>query len=196
MALPHAESSPTLNDVVAPEAAAPADLRAAEDHFVRIWGQMGANWGIPRTMAEIHALLYITDRPMCTDDVMDRLSISRGNASMSLRSLLEWNLVYREHKRGDRKEYFRAVQDVWQIFRTIMRERKKREVEPAIAGLQECRALVEADPADPDGSRKAHRDRLVAMLDFFVLLDTVTERLGGRTGSGLKVVAGLLQKAI
>ena len=83
-----------------------AQLYTAQDLFIRRWGEMGQTWGINRTMAEIHALLYITARPLCTDDVMERLHISRGNASMSLRALCDWGIIRRLHKRGERREYF------------------------------------------------------------------------------------------
>src|SRR4026207_2034820 len=79
-------------------------LNTAQDLFIRRWGEMGQTWGINRTMAEIHALLYITAQPLCTDDVMERLNISRGNASMSLRALCDWGIVRRLHKRGERRE--------------------------------------------------------------------------------------------
>ena len=97
-----------------------AELREPQDRFVSVWGQMGSAWGISRTMAEVHALLFITGEPLCTDEIMDRLEISRGNASMSLRALTDWGVVTRTHKRGDRKEYFRAEQDVWAMFRVIV----------------------------------------------------------------------------
>ena len=96
------------------------DLKEAQDRFIAIWGQMAGAWGISRTMAEVHALLFITGESLCTDDVMDRLEISRGNASMSLRALLDWGIVERAHRRGDRKEYFRAEQDVWSLFRACL----------------------------------------------------------------------------
>jgi len=101
-------------------------LRRSQERFVALWGQMGANWGIARTMAEVHATLFIMGRPMNTDEIMDFLQISRGNASMTLRALVDWGLVQRLHMRGDRKEYFQAEQDVWAIFRAIVRERVKR----------------------------------------------------------------------
>lgn len=100
---------------------------------------MGSSWGIPRTMAEVHALLYIVGEPLNTDQIMARLSISRGSASMSLKSLHDWGLIARAHRRGDRKEYFRAEQDVWQVFRIITRERKRREIDPVLMALHECR---------------------------------------------------------
>ena len=84
----------------------------AESLFIRRWGEMAANWGISRTMAEIHALLYLTAEPLCTDDVMEQLEVSRGSASTNLRELVNWGLIHRIHRRGDRKEYFDAEKDV------------------------------------------------------------------------------------
>ena len=96
-------------------------------NLVRRWGEMGGYWGISRTMAEIHALLFVSGRPLCTDDIMEQLQVSRGNASMNLRSLVDWALIERVHKLGDRKEYFQADTDVWHMFETITRERRRRE---------------------------------------------------------------------
>jgi DNA-binding transcriptional regulator GbsR (MarR family) len=117
-------------------------LRESKALLVRRWGEMGGYWGISRTMAEIHALLFVSGEPLCTDDVMEQLHVSRGNASMNLRALVDWGLVRREHKLGDRKEYFRADTDVWHMFETIMRERRRREVEPIIATIDRCREMV------------------------------------------------------
>src|SRR3954462_11186356 len=103
-------------------------LREAQDMFIRRWGEMGQTWGINRTMAEIHALLFITAQPLCTDDVMERLNISRGNASMSLRALCDWGIIRRLHKRGERREYFESLSDVWEMFSIIAAERKRREM--------------------------------------------------------------------
>jgi DNA-binding transcriptional regulator GbsR (MarR family) len=94
-------------------------------------------------MAEIHALLFISVRPLCTDDIMVQLQISRGNASMNLRALVDWGLIERVHKLGDRREYFQADTDVWRMFETIMRERRRREVEPIIATIDRCCATLE-----------------------------------------------------
>lgn len=113
-------------------------LQDAKNMIVRRWGEMGGYWGINRTMAEIHALLFVTREPLCTDDIMDQLQISRGNASMNLRALVDWGLIERVHKRGDRKEYFKADSNVWHMFETIMRERRRREVEPIIATIDHC----------------------------------------------------------
>jgi len=121
-------------------------LQQARNMFVRRWGEMGGYWGISRTMAEIHALLFVSRKPLCTDDVMDQLKISRGNTSMNLRALVDWGLIERVHILGDRKEYFTADTDVWRMFETIMRERKRREVEPIFATLDRCEELVASEP--------------------------------------------------
>src|SRR3954469_5960060 len=92
----------------APGNATEQRLREAQEMFIRRWGEMGQTWGINRAMAEIHALLYITATPLCTDDVMERLHISRGNASMSLRALCDWGIIRRQHRRGERREYFES----------------------------------------------------------------------------------------
>jgi DNA-binding transcriptional regulator GbsR (MarR family) len=117
-------------------------LQQAKNLIVRRWGEMGGYWGISRTMAELYALLFVTPKPLCTDDVMDQLKISRGNASMSLRALVDWGLIERVHIFGDRKEYFRADTDVWRMFETITRERKRREVEPILTTLERCCEMV------------------------------------------------------
>lgn len=129
------------NLTAAPEAV--QNLERARDIFIQRWGEMGDCWGINRTMAEIQALLYLSSEPLCTDDIMERLQISRGNASMNLRGLVDWGLINRVHKRGDRKEYFTGQTDVWAMFETIARQRKKREIEPVIETISDCLARLE-----------------------------------------------------
>jgi DNA-binding transcriptional regulator GbsR (MarR family) len=159
---------------------------------------MGSSWGIPRTMAEVHALLYITGRPLNTDEIMDRLGISRGNASMTLRGLVEWGIVYREHIRGDRKEYFVAEQDVWKLFRTVLRERKKREIDPLLEALRACRELPATElgdgAADP-AAVKQHQERLDRMIEFMRLVESISQRFISPTGQGLEKAARLLARA-
>ncbi len=185
-------------DRTTPEAA----LRAAQDRFVSVWGQMGGAWGISRTMAEVHALLYITGDPLCTDDVMERLQISRGNASMSLRALLDWGIIVRAHKRGDRKEYFQAEQDVWTMFRAIVRERIKREVDPLLASLYEIAdmhaAAGRSAGARADAPLRAqiarHDRRIDELLEFFQTLEQFSRRFVSPAGRGLQIAASLLAK--
>ncbi|MGD9689267.1 MAG: GbsR/MarR family transcriptional regulator [Phycisphaerales bacterium] len=151
-----------------------SSLRRLEDRFIAAWGQMGSTWGVSRTMAEAHALLYISGEPLCTDDLMARLQVSRGNASMSLRALLDWGIIARVHKRGDRKEYFQAESDPWRVVQSVVRERMKREVHPVVAALAELRdeaANVRSTgrtPAPPGHERRL--EDMVSLLRVFAAL--------------------------
>lgn len=158
--------------------------------FVEAWGHMGSVWGISRTMAEVHALLYITGEAMCTDEVMSALQISRGNASMSLRALLDWGLVGRAHRRGDRKDYFKAEQDVWSIFRAIVRERMKREIDPLLVNLHELSDRTAGEREDAAG-----RARLDRMIEFLEMTSRLGDRFVGPSGPGLRLAATLLAKS-
>lgn len=174
----------------------PDELRQAQDRFISVWGEMAGSWGISRTMAEIHAVLYITGQPLSMDDLMERLEISRGNASMSVRSLLEWGIISRSHKRGDRKEYFQAEQDVWAMFRAIVRERMKREAEPLLAELHEIRNLTGSRAKPSSASEKRElaemNRRLESLLNFFQMLNVLSERFVSPAGRGLQEAASLL----
>jgi DNA-binding transcriptional regulator GbsR (MarR family) len=118
-------------------------LKEAKKQFVQTWARLGAEWGINRTMAQVHALLLATEKPLTTDDVMEELSISRGNANINLRELMNWNLIYRETVPGERKEYFKAEKDIWEVAKRIARERKKREIEPLLRELAQMEKLDE-----------------------------------------------------
>src|ERR1051325_888410 len=113
-------------------------LRDARDQFVTQWGAIGSAWGINRTMAQIHALLITTPASLTTDEVMEELKISRGNAHSNLRDLVSWGLVKSVVRKGERKEYFEAEKDVWKMFCIVMRERRRRELRPAMDVLREC----------------------------------------------------------
>lgn len=121
----------------------------AKAKFIQSWGALGTQWGINRTMAQIHALLLIATEPMSTEEVMDALSISRGNANMNIRALIDWQLIQRQHKLGERKEFFEAEKDIWKVATRIAGERRKRELQPVISTLG---SLQEVNK-DPD--RKA-----------------------------------------
>lgn len=179
---------------------AAALLREAQDRFIASWGRMGSAWGISRTMAEVHALLYVTGEPMNTDEIMERLAISRGNVSMSVRALLDWGVIQKTHIRGDRKDYFQAEQDVWAMLRAIARERIKREVDPLLQSLDEIRALTpETTKATPE-DLAALNGRLDAVTECFELLSVLSQKfagptgVGGAGGAGLKAAAKLLAK--
>ncbi len=174
-------------------------LQEAKNLLVRRWGEMGGYWGINRTMAEIHALLFVTRQPLCTDEVMDQLKISRGNASMNLRALVDWGLIQRVHHLGDRKEYFVADADVWHMFETIMRERRRREVEPIIASIDRCCELVAApdalaDGTDPQDVREFSR-RLEELRHFLATMGTLFEAMLEFGPRGLDRLATLLAGA-
>jgi len=113
-------------------------LRKIRDEFVGQWGVLGTQWGINRTMAQIHALLITTPEPMCTDSVMESLGISRGNAHTNLKELVGWGLIRIITKRGERREFFEAEKDVWEMFRKIFVERQRREIDPAVNVLRSC----------------------------------------------------------
>ena len=119
----------------------------ALERFILFWGEMASTWGINRTMAQIHALLYASEEPLDTDEIMERLQISRGNANMNLHSLVNWNLVRKVHQPGSRKDYYLAEKDVWHITAQIIRERERREIQPVMRQLQECRDTLAGEQA-------------------------------------------------
>ncbi|HNQ23743.1 MAG TPA: ArsR family transcriptional regulator [Phycisphaerae bacterium] len=174
-------------------------LAAARNLYIRRWGEMGASWGISRTMAEIHALLYLAPEPLCTDDVMRHLEVSRGNASMNLRQLVNWGLVQRVHRRGDRKEYFQADTDVWQMFETISRERRRREVEPIVETIERCRTMVAEERERLSGPPRALADqyqrRFDEMLEFFEAMNLVANLIARAGPVGVRGLAQGLEDA-
>lgn len=120
-------------------------LSEAKEKYIQTWGTFATNWGINRTMAQVHALLLASNRPLSTDEVMEQLEISRGNANMNLRGLIDWGIVKKELIKGDRKEYFVAEKDVWYLFKQIVKERRKREIEPVISFLEELKNIEDKD---------------------------------------------------
>lgn len=124
------------------------ELEEAKLQFIQAWGKLGSEWGINRTMAQVHALLLITPGSLTTEEIMESLSISRGNANMTLRDLMSWGLVEKQLKPGERKEYFYADKDTWNIARQVAKERRKRELDPVIKILDEL-SKVDGDTKDP-----------------------------------------------
>ena len=122
-------------------------LTEAKQQFISSWGAFGTHWGINRTMAQIHALLLITPDPLTQDDIMNELNISRGNTNMNIRELINWGLVERVLLTGERKEYFSAEKDIWKVVKMIVKERKKRELEPMLQLLDKLEE-VEGDKRD------------------------------------------------
>lgn len=113
----------------------------AKDKFIQTWGTLGSSWGISRTMAQVHALLLISPDSMSTEEVMEELKISRGNANMTIRDLIDWGLVSKELKAGERKEFFKAEKDIWKVAKQIIKERRKREIEPVLGVLEELKQM-------------------------------------------------------
>jgi DNA-binding transcriptional regulator GbsR (MarR family) len=175
-------------------------LRNAQDTFIRRWGEMGATWGINRTMAEIHALLYIVGRPLCTDDVMERLHISRGNASMSLRALCDWGIIRRLHKRGERREYFESLTDVWEMFSIIAAERKRREMDPVLETIKQCQRMLDETSLGKSAAKREDvqltRQRLAGMEEFMEVTNKIFQQFVGNARAGLTRVVRVLLKAL
>lgn len=117
------------------------NLETAKEKFIHTWGSLATSWGINRTMAMVHALLLASEDSLSTDDIMEALVISRGNANMNLRELMDWGIVKKEFKMGERKEFFVAEKDIWIVFKQIAKERRKRELEPVIASLEELKGV-------------------------------------------------------
>src|SRR5438067_1166516 len=174
-------------------------LRTSQDLFIRRWGEMGQTWGINRTMAEIHALLYITGQPQCTDDVMERLNISRGNASMSLRALCDWGIIRRMHKRGERREFFESLGDVWEMFSIIAAERKRREMDPVLETIKQCQRMLEERSLGKVGAKQEEvqltLQKLRGMEEFMEVTNKIFQQFIGNARSGLSRVVKVLLKA-
>ena len=119
---------------------------AAKDQFINTWGELGCNWGICRTMGHIHALLLISPESLCAEDIMEELQISRGNANMNLRALMDWGLVYRGSRPGERKDFYSAEKDFWNVFRKTLRKRKDKELTPMLDMLKNISAVEPDSP--------------------------------------------------
>lgn len=143
------------------------ELPAAIERFVLKWGDMGGQWGVNRSVAQIHALLYLSDRPLTAEDIAGLLGIARSNVSNSLKELLNWSLIRRVPVRGDRRDFFEAEGDIWEMVTRIALGRKSREIDPVIATLREALAEAEGDRQVPALARK----RLGEMLDFTTAID-------------------------
>jgi len=124
-------------------------LTEAKEQFILNWGVLGTQWGINRTMAQIHALLLVSSQPLSADDIMAQLQISRGNANMNVRELMDWGLAEKILKPGERKEFFTAEKDIWTVAMRIIKERKRREVEPILNALNQLKD-VEGEKNDKE----------------------------------------------
>ncbi len=144
-----------------------APLAPAVRQFVLHWGEMGTQWGVNRSVAQIHALLYLSERPLNAEEISEKLGIARSNTSNSLKELMGWQLIRRVPMLGDRREHFEAEVDLWQMLTAIAKGRKQREVDPAVAALKICRAEAEQDSSISPVARK----RIEAMQEFVTTMD-------------------------
>jgi DNA-binding transcriptional regulator GbsR (MarR family) len=139
-----------------------APLAPIARRFVLHWGEMGSRWGVNRTVAQIHAALYIAARPLCAEEIAETLGVARSNVSTSLKELQNWRLARIVHVLGDRRDYFETHGDVWDLFRTVVQERKAREFDPTIAALEELQVLPDF-PRESPASQKRIADLLTLM---------------------------------
>jgi DNA-binding transcriptional regulator GbsR (MarR family) len=146
----------------------PAPLAPAIERFVLHWGDMGGQWGVNRSISQIHALLYLSERPLTAEEIAETLALARSNVSNSIKELQSWNLIRRVPVKGDRREHFEAETDVWEMFIRIAAGRKEREIDPAIAALKFCLSAADADPKVHAVARK----RLKDMLEFVETMET------------------------
>jgi len=149
-------------------------LEPLAQKFILHWGEMGTRWGISRTVAQIHALLFISERPLAADEIAETLGIARSNVSTSLRELQGWGIVRITHLLGDRRDHFESMKDVWEMFRIIVDERRKREAAPTLAMLRDA----VSDAKKPGAADAYTRERLAEMLQFFELMNGWCEQTG------------------
>src|SRR2546425_33412 len=139
------------------------NLSPVQQKFVLHWGEMGTRWGINRTVAQIHALLYVSPKPLNAEQIAETLGVARSNVSTSLKELQGWGIVKLVHLAGDKRDHFDSMKEVWEMFRVVLDERKRREIDPTLALLRECIAEAEKDKETDEYTE----ERLKALRDFF-----------------------------
>jgi DNA-binding transcriptional regulator GbsR (MarR family) len=159
-------------------------LTPAQEKFILHWGEMGTRWGINRTVAQIHALLYLSPQPLHAEEIARLLSVARSNVSSSLRELQSWGIVRIAHVLGDRRDHFESLKDVWQMFQIIVEERKRREVDPTIAMLKSCEAELRQGGGD-----SYTIERLEEMSEFFETTSALYREVS-------RLPAGTLRQAV
>jgi DNA-binding transcriptional regulator GbsR (MarR family) len=148
------------------------DYKEAKSTLIQAWGTLGSSWGINRTMAQIHILLMITPEHLSTEDIMEQLNISRGNVNMNLRALLEWGVIYKKLRQGERKEFFTAEKDIWELAGIVSKERRKRELEPAMRILDEVSKIDEGPEKEVSELRKVSKN----LLEFSEMADSMLDK--------------------
>ena len=148
------------------------EFTEAKNKFVQTWGALGSQWGINKTMAQIHALLMVSNEPLSMEDIMEELQISRGNASMNIRALIDWGIVYKEFKHGERREFFTAEKDLDELAIKIAKERSKREIKPALKVLKEV--STDVDTKTTEG--KYFAEQTEKLYEFVLKTDNIIEK--------------------
>ncbi|MGB0886071.1 MAG: GbsR/MarR family transcriptional regulator [Chitinophagales bacterium] len=151
-------------------------LNEAKEKFIQSWGVLGSNWGINRTMAQIHALFLISEEVLSAEDVMESLKISRGNANMNIRALIDWGLVYKEIQAGERKEFFRGEKDIWKVTQRVIKSRQRNELTPMLEVLTQ---LSNAQIEDKAESTKQFKTQINAIKSFSELADRSLNKISG-----------------
>jgi len=167
-------------------------LTPVAQKFILHWGEMGTRWGINRTVAQVHALLFLSPKPLPADEISTTLAVARSNVSTSMRELQGWGIVRVVHVLGDRRDHFESIKDVWEIFRIVSEERKRREIDPTLRVIGEC---VEELKRDSKGDPYT-RERLESMLEFLTVMTGMFEEILRMPTGALKGVAKLRGKVV
>ena len=158
--------------------------------FILHWGEMGWRWGINRSVAQVHALLMLSPKPLAADEICDSLDVARSNVSTSLKELQGWGLIRTVHIFGDRREHFETLKDVWEMFLIILRERKKRELDPTLAALRECAETAESGKSDTEHTAR----RLRELIEFMELTTAWAEKAQALSPTSAKRLCSLGEK--
>lgn len=150
-------------------------LTPVMERYILHWGEMGSRWGVNRSVAQIHALLYLAGRPMHAEEISEVLSVARSNVSTSLKELQSWELVTLTHVLGDRRDHFSAKSDLWDVLLTVVAQRKRREIDPTLTMLRQCKLDASEDAQTPQDVK----DRMVAMLGFIEQMTRWYEQIVG-----------------
>ena len=144
----------------------------AKQKFIQAWGTLGASWGINKAMAQIHALLLLATEPLSAEDIMSDLKMSRGNVNMNLRALMDWGIVRKEHRVGERREFFSTGKDVWELAKQVSKERRRREIEPILNVLEQVKSVSGTDKKSIAEFKKVTGD----LFDFSYKVDGMIEK--------------------
>jgi DNA-binding transcriptional regulator GbsR (MarR family) len=165
-------------------------ITPVEQRFILHWGEMGTRWGINRTVAQVHALLFVSPKPLHAEEIANTLAVARSNVSTSLRELQGWGIVRVAHVLGDRRDHFESLRDVWEMFRIVAEERKRREIDPTLRVLQECVGELKK----PGAGSLYTRERLEEMLEFLTATTGMFEELIRIPAGALKGITRLRGK--